>query len=58
MKGFACPKGCGPTEVKATRTPCRGRVVRYRRCPKCGHQTRTEEHEARSRRPSRAPLSY
>lgn len=46
-KGFTCPTCAGPKPVRMvpvrTSRPMRGLIVRYRRCPKCGHKVKTEE---------------
>lgn len=41
--GIRCEKCGARMEVSMTLNPCRGRVVRYRECPKCGHRTKTTE---------------
>jgi hypothetical protein len=44
-RGFVCA-ACG-TRLQVARTvnPCNGRVIRYRKCPKCGRHVVTEERE-------------
>lgn len=44
MKGLVCPK-CHAVKLKvyATREPCMGQRVRYRRCKACGTTFRTDE---------------
>jgi len=41
--GFVCAKCSARMQVARTVNPCSGRVVRYRKCPKCGHSLVTEE---------------
>jgi hypothetical protein len=43
--GFLCPKCQTRLRVARTLNPCTGRVVRYRKCPRCGLNIVTEERE-------------
>jgi len=43
--GFICAKCHARLQVARTVNPCTGRVVRYRRCPKCGQYIVTVERE-------------
>ncbi len=42
-RGFVCANCGGRLQVERTVTPCTGRVVRYRKCPKCNYRVVTEE---------------
>lgn len=44
-RGFICVKCRERLQVARTLNPCTGRVVRYRKCPKCGLNVVTEERE-------------
>jgi hypothetical protein len=57
-RGFVCP-ACGKRlQVARTVNPCTGRVIRYRKCPKCGRNVVTEERERSEKLSiSGAPLS-
>jgi hypothetical protein len=44
-RGFICLKCQTRLQVARTVNPCTGRVVRYRKCPKCGLNVVTEERE-------------
>ncbi len=43
--GFICAKCQARLQVARTVNPCTGRVVRYRKCPKCGLNIVTEERQ-------------
>ena len=43
--GFICAKCQTRFQVARTVNPCHGRVVCYRKCPKCGRNIVTEERE-------------
>lgn len=43
--GFVCPTCRVRLHVARTVNPCTGRVVRYRKCQKCGRYVVTEEKE-------------
>ena len=43
--GFICSTCQTRLRVARTVNPCTGRVVRYRKCPKCGRNVVTEERE-------------
>lgn len=43
--GFVCVKCHKRLHVARTVNPCNGRVIRYRKCPKCGRNVVTEERE-------------
>jgi predicted nucleic acid-binding Zn-ribbon protein len=49
IRGFVCSTCRTRLQVARTVNPCTGRVVRYRKCPKCGCFVVTEERE-RSRK--------
>ena len=42
-RGFVCVKCRERLQVSRTVNPCTGRVIRYRKCPKCGLNVVTEE---------------
>lgn len=40
---FACSICGSALRITTTRRVCRGRIVRYRKCSKCGNREKTEE---------------
>jgi hypothetical protein len=56
-RGFICTKCQVRFQVVRTVNPCTGRVVRYRKCPKCGCSIVTEERERERERSEKVSIS-